>query len=330
MQGYQKIGSALFYAASSVLIMTVNKSVLTTEGFPSAYILALGQVCSTIVILGCLKLMGVLHFPDLSMDTISRIFPLPLFYSGNLIFSLLGTQGLSLPMMTALRRFSILLTMVLERLILGKSHEGPIVVSVFVMLFGSIVAASTDLMFSLIGYTFVMMNNICTATQGVYMKKKLDAKELGKFGILYYNCLIMMIPTYFMAQFAPNDSWGKAIYEFDGWNRGMFIVKFTTSCVMGLVLNFSIVLCTYHNSALTTTVIGCLKNVLITYYGVLFPTIDYVFNIYNFTGLTISIVGSIGFSYYSFVIKNRNANYQKLQNVVTEDRRGSVKSENEK
>jgi len=195
--------------------------------------------------------------------------------------------------------------MCLERLILGKHHEWQIVSTVLIMLFGSIIAAYNDLMFSLLGYTYVMMNNICTATQGVYMKKKLDTQELGKYGILYYNCLIMLLPTYFLAQFAPNDTWGKAIYEFDGWNRTEFVLKFFTSCVMGLILNFSIVLCTHHNSALTTTVIGCLKNVLITYYGVLFPTKDYVFNIWNFSGLTISIFGSMGFSYYSFVIKNR-------------------------
>ena len=40
-------------------------------------------------------------------------------FSGNMIFGLGGTQALSLPMMTVLRRFSVLMTMVLEYYILS-------------------------------------------------------------------------------------------------------------------------------------------------------------------------------------------------------------------
>ena len=40
--------------------------------------------------------------------------------------------------------------------------------------------------FDLNGYTWIMANNICTAANGVYMKKMLDPKDkssLGKFGL---------------------------------------------------------------------------------------------------------------------------------------------------
>ena len=46
-----KIGSALFYAATSILLVFVNKSVLTFHHFPSSTMLGVGQMVSGLDIL---------------------------------------------------------------------------------------------------------------------------------------------------------------------------------------------------------------------------------------------------------------------------------------
>ena len=69
---------------------------------------------ATIFILAAGKSLKIISFPDLSTDTFRKIWPLPLMYLGNMVFGLGGTQNLSLPMMTVLRRFSILMTMIGE------------------------------------------------------------------------------------------------------------------------------------------------------------------------------------------------------------------------
>ena len=91
------------------------------------------------------------------------------------------------------------------------------------------------------------------------------------------------------------------VYMFDGWSQWEFIAIFFAAAIMGSVLNYSIFLCTSTNSALTTAVVGCLKNVLVTYASMLFLA-GYSFNYMNFIGLNISIVGSM---YYTYITMSR-------------------------
>ena len=67
---------------------------------------------ATIIVLYFGKMLGKVSFPSLSSETFTKVWPLPLFYLGNLVFCLGSTQVLSLPMMTVLRKFTILMTLI--------------------------------------------------------------------------------------------------------------------------------------------------------------------------------------------------------------------------
>ncbi len=86
------------------------------------------------------------------------------------------------------------------------------------------------------------------------------------------------------------------VRSFGGWNQNYFLLFFFGASVLGSVLNYSIFLCTAYNSALTTAVIGCLKNVATAYLGMILFS-DFSYNLQNFVGINISIAGSIYYTY---------------------------------
>ncbi|KAM5194605.1 nucleotide sugar transporter SLC35D2 [Mantella aurantiaca] len=285
--------SALFYGVTSFLIVLVNKSVLTTYRFPSSTFLGIGQMGFTIVVLYLGKINEFITFPDLDRQTPTKLFPLPLLYIGNHLTGLLSTQKLSLPMFSVLRKFSILFTLILEMIILRKRYSLSVALSVSAMMMGALIAASFDLSFNLEGYFIVLLNDLFTASYGVYTKEKINPKELGKYGVLFYNASFMILPTLLLTLWTGE--FDKAVHYAE-WTSISFAFQFFLSCSLGFLLIYAIVLCSYYNSALTTTVIGALKNVSIAYIGI-FVGGDYSFSWLNFLGLNICMAGGVAYSF---------------------------------
>ncbi|XP_055350455.1 UDP-sugar transporter UST74c-like [Paramacrobiotus metropolitanus] len=297
----RKIGSALLYAVCSLLLMTINKSVLTSYGFPSYEVLGFAQMVTTVVVLSTTKAFIPALFPNPSPHVFRKVAPLSLIFAGNLFFGLGGTKMISLPMFTVLRRFSILFTMFAEYWFLRVIPSRSVQIAVYGMILGSVVAAAHDLSFTYTGYFFVLMNDVFTAANAICIKKILNSKELGEYGLMLYSSALMLIPS--LVYTSGTGQLSKAM-EFAKWTDWGFFLRFGISCIMGFVINYSVVLCTHYNSALTTTVIGALKNILTVYFG-MYVGGDYIFDVWNFLGLNISVVASLLYSYVVFFESER-------------------------
>jgi solute carrier family 35 protein len=87
---------------------------------------------------------------------------------------------------------------------------------------------------------------------------------LGPNGLLYYNSLIMIVPALGLA-IATGEL--ELAISFRGWQDPSFIIQFGLCCIYGFILNYSSMLCIKYNSALTTTIVGCFKNIVTTFLG---------------------------------------------------------------
>ena len=262
----ERLQAAAFYGVSSIVIMMVNKYLLTVWGFPSSNIVALFQFCSTVVVLSVAKRFSVIDYPDVSWENSKEVFPLPLLYLLNTLCGLAGTQALSIPMFSVLRRLNMVLTLVLEYVLLNYTFSKETLLSLFIIMFGSVLAASDDLSFNLYGYVIVFFNNLFTSSSGVVSKMKLDKGVkgsnsskgglggLGTFGLMFYNALFSA-PLLLVSILVFDYNSINQVLEYPSLYDPVFIGLFTLSSIMGTVLQYSIFYCTKVNSALTVSLL---------------------------------------------------------------------------
>lgn len=304
-----RIVSAIAYGTSSSLIMIANKLVLHTWKFPSVATLTLFQFIFAIL---CLTLLHIFHLVELPSPPSPReLFSRPrwwdltssflfsLLYIGNALSGLGGTKALSLPMFTVLRRTNILMTMGLETWLLGRSYSSDIFLAIGVVLIGSILAASVDMRFDIRGYTSTMFNNLFTSTVGVMTKLQLDDGAGGSiWNLVFLNSLIgALILSIAIPMGTPHVICELRNYPY--WGDPKFIAAFSLSVGMGVVLQISTVYCTKMNSPLTTVMVGVMKNVIVSYVGMM-EVLGYTFSWMNFIGVNLSLLGGMWYTYVEY------------------------------
>jgi drug/metabolite transporter (DMT)-like permease len=276
--------SVLLYMTSSFMIVIFNKVILTQYQFPSVPFLML---CQSIF-------SSVFFWTKLKQKANRELILVCLLNVGNVFFGLNAAGTLNIAMFTALRRISVMMTLIAQWWFLGKKSSKPVVITVAVMVFGSFVAASDDLTFDLFGYTFAMMNNFLTAAAQIASKYAFD-KGWEKETILFYSSLTSVVLS------------GIKCYDFElttfhAWNQTGFQIAFVFSIALGIMLNFGASWVIEKNDALTLAVSGSTKSAvmgLLVCFGLFDPT--YVFTWVNFTGLQISTIGSFVYVYYTKV-----------------------------
>jgi len=205
----------------------------------------------------------------------------------NVVSGLVSTGGLSVPMFIALRRFSLLITLILEKTVYSKKHDFTTNVTTFVMLLGAVLAACTDLTFNAIGYSAIFFNDVFTALYLVLVKNIKGIKDISTVGLIFYNSALSL--PLLLVGFVMSGELGR-LGTYPYWHvPGLQAVLCATS-VLGLTINHSTFVCTRVNEPIMTMVAGQLKNMVSTIIGAIVFD-DFVFAWANVVGLTISMIG---------------------------------------
>jgi solute carrier family 35 protein len=163
------------------------------------------------------------------------------------------------------------------------------------MVIGGIIAAIFDMDYNLYGYEMVAVNSIFTAGYLVCIAM-FGKQELDTFGLIFYNN-ILSLPLVFFICIVNGDFQVFLNFEFIA-DWGFWIVFFVSS-TQAFLLNYYMFLCTRLNSALTTTVVGNIKNMLTTVFGYI-AFQDVTIAPMNIVGVALGTFAGAVYSWFQF------------------------------
>ncbi|BBG95377.1 UDP-N-acetylglucosamine transporter family [Prunus dulcis] len=253
------LSAALSYGAASMAMVFINKAVLM-EYSHSMTLLTVQQLATALLIhVG--RRLGYTRSRGLEMSIAKKLLPVSLFYNANVAFALASLKGVNIPMYIAIKRLTPLAVLI-AGFVSGKGK--PTIQTMYLVL----------------------------------VEKSGAEDGLSSVEIMYYNSFLSL-PVLMFLIVATGEFPNSLLLLIAKSNSFYFLVILILSFVMGIVLNYTMFLCTIVNSALTTTIVGVLKGVGSTTLGfVLLGGVQVHF--LNVTGLVINTGGGVWYSFAKY------------------------------
>eukprot|EP00887_Chlorella_sp_A99_P000588 scaffold17.g588.t1 len=310
-----RVLAVLYFMGASSAVQFTTKAVFTAYGFHFPLTVALLQMAFISPV------SYLVARPRLSWDLLRVLAPLAMVNVLNVVCGLIGTAGLNVPMFIALRRFTLLFTVLLERYWLRKSHDWPTLSAMGIMIGGALVAAATDLTFNVRGYAAVLSNDVLTSLYLIMVKETPATNGLSTTGMLFYNSSLSL-PMLLAAVVAVGEP--RRVFAYPDLGNRRFQLVLLLASALGLSINHSTFVCTRVNEPLMTSVAGNMKNAAMTIVGALAFS-DFMFEPWNAAGLALSMVGAVWYAMRS-ALKARQKSakdslLQQLPSIGQRDRR---------
>lgn len=293
--------AAFSYGIASMAMVFINKAVLLQ--YPHSMTLLILQQVSTAVLIYLGKVFRLTSVRSMDWKTSKRLLPLSLFYNANVAFALASLKGVNIPMYIALKRLTPLAVLV-TGFFFGKAKPSTQVsLSVLLTGLGVIIAALGDFSFDLMGYTLALTSVAFQTAYLVLVERSAAEDGLSSIELMLYNS-VLSLPFLLLLIFGTKELPFAGELLLQKIKTFGFFVLLVISLLMGIILNYTMFLCTMVNSALTTTIVGVLKGVGTTTLGFLVLGGVKVHAL-NITGLVINTAGGIWYSIAKYNQKHR-------------------------
>ncbi|XP_065850821.1 UDP-galactose/UDP-glucose transporter 7 [Euphorbia lathyris] len=291
--------SAVSYGIASMAMVFINKAILMQYS-QSMTLLTLQQLATALLIhVG--RQMGYTKAKGVDMQTSKRLLPVSLFYNANVAFALASLKGVNIPMYIAIKRLTPLAVLV-AGFFSGKGKPtAQVTLSVLLTAAGVLIAALGDFSFDLFGYSMALISVFFQTMYLVLVEKSGAEDGLSSIEIMFYNSFLS-VPFLAFLIISTGEFPNSLSLLYAKSNSLSFLAILFLSLVMGIVLNYTMFLCTIVNSALTTTIVGVLKGVGSTTLGFILLGGVKVHGL-NVTGLVINTAGGVWYSYAKYTQK---------------------------
>lgn len=158
----EALAASASYFMASVCLSLTNKAVFSRDDFdfPLSVLASQALVTVTLLFAGSqMRLSPAVHF---DAQLARRMAPITLLFVSMLWTSSKALRYCSVPVVTIFKNLSVVAITVYERAVYSDRSSVGVVLSLMCMLAGSLVAGAGDLQFSSVGYSWMLLNVICT------------------------------------------------------------------------------------------------------------------------------------------------------------------------
>jgi solute carrier family 35 len=311
----RSVGLCALYGCTSVSITFFNKAVFSVYAFNYPCTVTLLQIVVCLFFLRAAHAAKRITLPAVTKEMARVVYPLTLCWWTYVVSGLIALRYLNVPMFSTLRKFTALLVLVGERVVLKRTAPTPVWAAISVMVSGGVLAGFTDLTMSIPGYVFVAICCFATAMYLILIVRVGAASGLDTFGLLYYNNVLSVPLMLGYLVFCTTELQGVVSYPRLG--ELQFWAFLLVSASQATLLNIAIFMCTKVNSPLATTVTGQAKDLVTVSVG-LFLFGDVKITVPNLCGLALALIGSMLYSYVKYrasVMARKMVNKNKTNDI---------------
>eukprot|EP00124_Ichthyophonus_hoferi_P000771 Ihof_evm13s31 gene=Ihof_evmTU13s31 len=249
------------YCMCSMTMMYSNKAVLSSYNFHYPCCLLVAQCAIACVLLRMLNFSNIVRIEGMNWETAWKWYPATILFCLMLFTGTQSLMYLSIPIVTVFKNLTNIVVAYGDKYFYGQDVTKGVLISLILMVLGSLASGSTDLQFSPVGYMWMLANCASTGANALYIRKAKKDTSLGQWGMSFYNnflTLSIVIPAAFMTGEVSRLSQFTHLHS-PSFQSAVFITGAVGTC-----LSLATFWCVSETSATTYSMIGSLNKIPLT------------------------------------------------------------------